>query len=148
FYLVPYSLHLFFPLTIYDKYSTKYNVFLFFQVHIAVHIPVLHLFPAVSSLFLLTKSLIDCFFFFFYLVLNVFLFFLVFYVFLFFQVHIAVHIPVLHLFPAVSSLFLMTKSLIDCFFFLFYHVPNEMLHFLVFVRLPLSASSFEHFLLQ
>src|SRR5699024_6115857 len=94
FYLVPYSLHLFFPLTIYDKYSTKYNVFFFFQVHIAVHI------------------------------------------------------HVLLLFPAVSCLFLMLKLLIDCFFFLFYHVPIEMLHFIVFVRLPLSASSFEHFLLQ
>src|SRR5699024_8133593 len=94
FYLVPYSLHLFFPLTIYDKYSTKYNVFLLFQVHIAVHI------------------------------------------------------PVLHLFPAVSSLFFMTKSLIDCFFFLFYLVQNEMLLFLVFVLRSLSASSFEHFLLQ
>src|SRR5699024_11386607 len=94
FYLVPYSLHLFFPLTTYDKYSTKYNVFLLFQVHIAVHI------------------------------------------------------PVLHLFPAVSSLFLMTKSLIDCFFFLFYLVPNKMLHFLVFVRRPFSASLFERFLLQ
>src|SRR5699024_12196107 len=66
FYLVPYSLRLFFPLTIYDKYSTKYNVFLLFQVHIAVHIPVLHLFPAVSSLFFMTKSLIYCFFFFFF----------------------------------------------------------------------------------
>src|SRR5699024_12344125 len=67
FYLVPYSLHLFFPLTIYDKYSTKYNVFLFFQVHIEVHIPVLNLFPAVSSLFLLTKSLFIFFFFFFFI---------------------------------------------------------------------------------
>src|SRR5699024_9440714 len=94
FYLVPYSLHLFFPLTIYDKYSTKYNVFLFFQVHIAVHI------------------------------------------------------PVLHLFPAVSSLFLMTKSLIDCFFFLFYLVPNEMFHFLVFFCLPLFVFSFFFIMFQ
>src|SRR5699024_368090 len=83
FYLVPYSLHLFFPLTIYDKYSTKYNVFLFFQVHIAVHIPVLHLFPAVSSLFLMTKSLIDCFFFLFYHVPIDLLLFFVFFSFFF-----------------------------------------------------------------
>src|SRR5699024_11663739 len=90
FYLVPYSLHLFFPLTIYDKYSTKYNVFLFFQVHIAVHIPVLHLFPAVSSLFLLTNSLIDCFFFLFFLVPNMmlhFFFFFLFHLFSFSFVH-------------------------------------------------------------
>src|SRR5699024_2454268 len=86
FYLVPYSLHLFFPLTIYDKYSTKYNVFLFFQVHIAVHIPVLHLFSAVSSLFLFIILLIYCFFFlFFYFLFYIvhFFFFILQFLFLF-----------------------------------------------------------------